>query len=164
MKRRVYLETTIVSYLAARRSRDLIVAAKQAITHQWWDTRRGDFELYVSQVVADEASRGDPDAAERRRALLVQVPRLDVSDEVIELAEELVARDAVPRNKAEDAFHIALAAAHGMEFLLTWNCSHIANAERMDAIESVIESCGYECPRICTPDELLGAMPWKTQL
>ncbi len=164
MKRRVYLETTVVSYLTARPSRDLIAAAKQEITRQWWETRRDDFEVYVSQAVADEASRGDPEAAKRRRAALVAVPRLDVSDTVIELAKELVARHAVPKDKAEDAFHIALAAAHGMDFLLTWNCSHIANAERMEAIESVIELCGYECPRICTPDELLGETPWKTQL
>ena len=164
MKKRVYLETTVISYLAARRSRDLIVAAKQEITLQWWEARRDHFELYVSQVVLDEASRGDPEAAKRRHAALVGVPPLDVSDAVVELAEELVARDAVPRSKAEDGFHIALAAVHGMDFLLTWNCSHIANAERMEAVESVIESCGYEGPRICTPDELLGETPWKTQL
>lgn len=162
MKRRVYLETTIVSYLAARRSRDLIVAAKQATTHQWWDTRRGDFELYVSQIVIDEVSRGDPDAAERGLAALADVARLEITEPARELARALVKQGAVPGEKVEDAIHIALAAAHGLDFLLTWNCSHIANAERMADIESIIESCGFEKPRICTPDELLGEETWKT--
>ena len=162
-KKRVYLETTVVSYLTARPSRDVVVAGKQEITRQWWQKRKDDFHLYVSQIVADEAGKGDPDAVKRRRAVLVGVPRLDVIDAVVELAEELVAQDAVPKSKPEDALHIALAAVHGMDFLITWNCSHIANAERMETIESVIEACGYYSPRICTPDELLGETPWKTQ-
>ena len=158
MKKRVYLETTVVSYLAARRSRDLIVAAKQQITQQWWETRKGDFELYVSQVVADEAGRGDHDAVERRHSILKGIRRLQMTEMVGELARALVRRQAVAAEKIEDALHIALASVHGMDFLLTWNCSHLANAEKIADIESIIESCGYECPRICTPDELLGVL------
>ena len=156
MSKRVYLETTIASYLTARPSRDLIRAAHQQMTRQWWETRRTDFELFVSQSVVDEAAAGDAEAAERRQRLLAPVPRLAINDEAVALAKELIRQHALPEEAVEDALHIALAAVHGMDFLLTWNCSHIANAERMAAIRSTIASAGYECPWICTPEEMLG--------
>jgi predicted nucleic acid-binding protein len=156
MKQRVYLETTLVSYLTARPSRDLIVAAHQEVTRQWWERRREDFEVYVSQLVADEAGRGDQDAVNRRVAILHGVARLQVTAQAVALARELVEAHALPRESLEDALHIALAAANGMDLLMTWNCKHIANAEMAPAIRATIERCGYDPPIICTPDELMG--------
>jgi len=156
MKPRVYLEATIVSYLAARPTRDLIRAARQEITREWWDVRRNDFELYVSQIVVDEAGRGDPQAAGVRLGLMAGVPRLRINEPATDLARALLDQRAVPREAVEDALHIALSAVHGMDFLLTWNCSHIANAEMIGAIQNAIRSCGYEGPLICTPEEMLG--------
>jgi hypothetical protein len=157
MKQRVYLETTIVSYLTARPSRDLIMAAHQEVTRQWWDGRRHDFEIYVSQLVADEAGRGDQEAANLRLATLSGVTRLQVTDQALALARELVQAQALPQEALEDALHIALTAVHGMDLLLTWNCKHIANAEMAPVIRATIECCGYDSPTICTPDELMGA-------
>jgi hypothetical protein len=142
------LETTIVSYLTARPRRDLILAAHQEVTRQWWEERRADFEIYVSQLVVDEAGRGDPEAAERRVTLLANVARLRTTDQALGLARELVQAHALPRE--------AIAAASGMDLLLTWNCRHIANAELAPAIRATIERSGYDPPIICTPDELSG--------
>jgi len=156
VKRRVYLETSIAGYLTSRPSRDLIRAARQQMTREWWDARRGDFEIFVSQAVVDEARGGDADAAVERLRLLEDVPRLAVNDAAVALAKELIAQHALPAKAVEDALHIALAAVHGMDFLLTWNCSHIANAERAEAVRSTVLGAGYECPWICTPEEMLG--------
>lgn len=158
MKQRVYVETTIVSYLTARPSRDLIIAAHQAVTRQWWE-RRADFDLYVSQQVVDEAGRGDPEAARQRLLLLIGVARLRVTDQALDLARELIAAHALPEEAAEDALHIALAAVSGMDALVTWNCRHMANAVLMRAIRETIDRAGYEPPIICTPDGLLGEEP-----
>ena len=156
IRRKLYVETTIVSYLTARSSRDLIRAARQEITREWWESRRSDFDCYVSQVVVDEAGKGDAQAAERRLGLLAGMPRLELTEMVSVLAAALLDQHALPRNAVEDALHIALASVHGMDFLLTWNCSHIANAEIMGAIHETIRSFGYASPVICTPEELLG--------
>jgi hypothetical protein len=156
VKKKVYLETSVVSYLTARPSRDLIRAARQQITREWWDARKGDFDLFVSQIVVDEATAGDPEAAELRAQLLADLPRLAITDMAVELARELIRQQALPDTAVEDALHIALAAVHGMDFLLTWNCSHIANAEMMGPIRSAILRAGFEGPWICTPEEMLG--------
>jgi len=156
VKQRVYLETTIVSYLTARPSRDLILAAHQEVTRQWWEHRRQNFDIYVSQLVADEAGRGDSEAAQQRVEMLRGVARLRVTDQAVALARELVQSHALPEQGVEDALHIALATVHGMDLLMTWNCRHIANAERMPAIRMTLERCGYDPPTICTPDELMG--------
>jgi hypothetical protein len=157
MKKRVYLETTIVSYLTARPSRDLIRAARQQMTSEWWTARRSEFDLYVSQVVVDEASAGDREMAESRLRLLAGLPRVKITDEVVALTADLLRAHALPQKAAEDALHIALATVHGMDFLLTWNCAHIANAEMIPAIRATILAAGYECPEICTPEGMLGA-------
>jgi len=159
MKRRVYIETTVVSYLTALPSRDLIRAAHQRITCEWWDSRRDDFELYISQIVADESGAGDPDAAQRRLGLLQGIPRLEITEQVAHVTRSLLEHRAIPEKAVEDALHIAIAAVHGMDFLLTWNCAHIANAEMLDAITSAIGACGFPTPIICTPEELLGETP-----
>ena len=156
LKARLYLETTVPSYLAAWPSRDLIRASHQQITREWWERRRENFEVFISQLVLDEAAAGDPAAARERLAVLTALPLLDLTDEVASLATVLVASLALPARAATDAAHIAVAAVHGMHFLLTWNCSHIANAEMAVAIERVCRDHGFTAPVICTPEELMG--------
>ncbi len=156
MKPKVYLETTIVSYLAARPSRDLVVAAHQQITHDWWDGRRGMFDLFASQVAVDEAGEGDAQAARRGMEYLEGVPLLEQTAGAIALAHALVERGSVPEQEPEAAAHIALATVHGMDYLLTWNCSHIANAEMQLALSETCASEGFELSHVCTPEKLMG--------
>lgn len=151
----VYLETTIPSYLTAWRSPDLVMAARQQITREWWDNRRQDFELFVSQLVIDEASAGDPVASARRLEILEGIPLLEPHDDADALVEALIRDLSLPSRAAADAVHIAISVVNGIDFLLTWNCTHIANAVLRPAIESVCRSLGYQAPVICTPEELL---------
>jgi hypothetical protein len=155
MADRIYLETTVVSYLTAWPSRDLVRAAHQRITQEWWHDRRRNFDLFVSQPVLDEASEGDPAAAADRLQVLDGMPVLDLSVDVTALAQLLVDDVPLPARAAVDALHIALAAVHGMDYLITWNCRHIANAALRSRIEDVCRGAGYEPPVICTPEELL---------
>jgi hypothetical protein len=156
MKPSVYIETTVPSYYTARPSRDVIVAGHQATTREWWEKRLQHFEVFISQLVLDEAAVGDPDFAARRLAVLKPFPLLDLRDNVSELAHDFVDAGPIAANAARDALHIALAACHGMDFLLTWNCAHIANAEIIPKITGICHEHGLECPVICTPDELMG--------
>lgn len=155
MKPRIYLETTIPSYLMAWPSRDLVRAAHQQLTREWWQRRRAEFELFVSQVVVRECQAGDPVAAAERLEVLRDVPLLEQTEEATDLAQVLLKQVPLPDRAAVDALHIAIATVHGMDFLLTWNCTHIANAAFRDQIESVCREAGYEPPTICTPEELL---------
>jgi hypothetical protein len=155
MKPKVYLETTIVSYLTARPSRDLITAAHQHITQQWWHTQRTRFDLFVAPPVMQEAQAGDPEAAARRLAALQGMPLLTLSEEATDLAQALIAPGPLPTNAVVDALHIAIAAVNGMHYRLTWNCTHIANAAIRSDIEDVCRAHGYEPPVLCTPEELL---------
>lgn len=155
MKPKAYLETTIVSYLTARPSRDLITAAHQQITQQWWQTQRAHFDLFMASPVLQEAQAGDPEAAARRLAVLHDIPMLTLSEEATQLAQALSTPGPLPANAVVDALHIAIAAANGMHYLLTWNCTHIANAAIRSDIEDVCRAHGYEPPVICTPEELL---------
>lgn len=152
----VYVETSILSYLTARPMRDLLAAARQQITRSWWDTRRARYELFVSPLVVQEARRGDPDAAQRRGEALGDLHALEIVEEAYELATALIAESALPAAAKDDATHIALATVHGMDYLLTWNCRHIDNAETKPVIRSVCARRGYACPEICTPEELMG--------
>lgn len=155
-KETVYIETTIVSYLTAWLSRDLIRAAHQQITQDWWNNRRRDFELFISEFVINEASAGDAEAADKRILALETIVLLDVNSDVENLAKKLIADKALPPKAATDALHIATATVHGINYLLSWNCKHIANAEMQDAIEKACDESGFKCPKICTPEELLG--------
>lgn len=155
MKPTVYLETSVISYLAARPSRDLIVAAHQQISQEWWDARQA-WALSVSALVIAESRAGDPAAAQRRLALLDGIPLLHLSDAATDLAEQLLNRIALPARAKDDALHIAVATVHGMDYLLTWNCAHIANARQRPFIETLCQTLGYRPPVICTPEELLG--------
>lgn len=153
---RVYVETTIASYLAARPTRDIVAAARQELTHEWWQTRRQAFDLFISQVVINEASLGDADAAARRLAYFEGLPLLDISGEVEEVAADLLRAGAMPTRAANDALHLAAAGVHGVDYLLTWNFRHLANAELAGAYREVFIARGYEPPMICTPEELMG--------
>lgn len=151
----VYVETSIVSYLSARESSSLLGAAHQLVTRRWWD-RRNLYRCFVSDVVIRECREGDPTAALRRLDSVRAFPSLAINDQAIEIAESLLLLGIVPKKAAEDALHVAIATAHGMDFLLTWNCRHIANPVIQARIAAHLESIGMLLPFICTPEELLG--------
>ena len=155
MESTVYIETSIVSYLAARPSRDLITAAHQQLTTQWWATRRSAFRLHISEMVVQEASDGDPDSAQRRLVFLEGIPAIAVTADALSFARSLLENRVVPQSAETDALHIAVAAAGGMEYLLTWNCRHIANAQIRGKIEELARLRGFEPPILCTPEELM---------
>src|SRR4051812_26020247 len=127
MKPTVYLETTIIGYLAMRPSRDLLVAANQQLTRDWWDNHRHKYEPVISPIVIDECLKGDPSAAQERQTFLNQLQLLDLPDDVKPLADALLSRVPIPQKAAYDALHISAAAVNGVEYLLTLNCTHIAN-------------------------------------
>ncbi|HHH76061.1 MAG TPA: DNA-binding protein [Phycisphaerae bacterium] len=156
MRSKLYIETTIPSYLVARPSRDLIVAGHQQLTLDWWDTRSSDFDLFVSQFVIDEASLGDPEMIKKRLGVINSLDQLEIVDEVGVLAEKIVIAGAIPEKASTDAAHIAVAAVHAVDYLLTWNCTHIANAEILKVVRRICETEGFACPIICTPEELMG--------
>jgi len=157
MKRIAYIETSVVSYLTARPSRDMVVAAYQEITREWWRNAPDRFDLVASQLVVAEAGSGDPGAAQVRLKMLEPIPLLDATPKAENLAQTLVDLEAVPRQAAEDAAHIAIAATNGVDFLVTWNFRHIANAAMRARIEQGCRQAGYEPPVICTPNELMEA-------
>lgn len=156
MNQTIYVETTIISYLTARPSRDLIVAAHQQITQEWWETRRKNFDLFISELVIREAGAGDKMAAQRRLDALTEIPLIELNEGILSLATNLTVEGPIPENAKEDALHIALATVHGVDYILTWNCRHIANAEMRTAVSNICVSQGYQPPIICTPEELMG--------
>jgi len=153
----VYIETTIVSYLTARPSRDLIIAAHQQLTQEWWDIRRANFDLYTSQLVIQESSAGETAMSQKRLKALAGIPLLSINRETVALAHAFVEKGPIPEKAGVDALHIALATTHGMDYLLTWNCKHIANAEMQTGVAKVSRAAGFEPSVICTPEELLGS-------
>lgn len=155
-KKTVYIETFIVSYLTARPTNDLLAAAWQKITSDWWDAQRGRFSLYTSSVVTEDAGRGNPDAASRRLNALSDIPLLAITEAVVVLSKAFIQEGALPAKALDDSLHIALATIHGMDYLLTWNCRHIDNAEMKPVVRMVCAAHGYTCPEICTPQELMG--------
>ena len=154
MNPRLYLETTIPSYLVARESRDAILHGQQAATRQWWE-QRNDFELFVSEFVDIEAARGDAEMSAARAAAMQGLPRLAATEDVRELAAEILGTRLIPAKAAVDASHIAIAAVHRMDILLTWNCTHIHNIVISRQIERICAQAGWPCPAICTPFDLL---------
>ena len=156
MKSIVYIESSVISYLTSRPSRDIVIAGKQAITLNWWENHRHRFELRVSILVEEEIGRGDKVAAHLRLASIAEIPSLLISDDATRIADLLLAKGAIPKGSEEDALHIGIAAAQGADFLLTWNFKHINNAETKATIIRLIESCGYICPQLCSPEELGG--------
>ncbi len=159
MAERVYIETTVISYLIARPNRDVVIAGHQQVTHEWWDTRRSSYELCISQLVRKEAGAGDAQAAQERLQVLKSMTLLETSDEALNLAKDLIQAGALPAKAADDALHIAVAAMNGIPYLLTWNCRHLANATMRPVIENVCVAKGVKAPIICTPEELLEVQP-----
>jgi hypothetical protein len=152
----VYLETTFISYLVARPSRDVIVAGHQQTTQEWWANRRGEFDCSVSQVVIDEASAGDPTEIQKRLAIIGELPTLAITDDANALTKAIMAAGILPPHVVRDAAHVAVAAVHAVDYLLTWNCKHLANAQIARRIAVVCEKFGCKMPIICTPEELMG--------
>jgi hypothetical protein len=156
MSETVYIETSILGYLTARPSRDIVVAANIEVTREWWDTRRSDFQLYSSQAVIKETSQGDTMISSQRLEILRNFSLLDLNPSVLDLAEQFLGRSNLPAKADVDAVHIAAATVHGMDYLLTWNCKHIANAQIQRKLAEISLDFGYELPILCTPYELLG--------
>lgn len=155
MKRKIYVETSVISYLTARPSKSIIGAAHQQLTLAWWE-RRGQYDLMVSEVVVRECGEGNSESAKRRLEVVRNLPLLLITDQAIKIAEALIKQRLVPLKAIEDALHIAIATAHGVDYLVTWNCRHIANPEIQRGIASYLEKIGVALPFICTPEELLG--------
>ncbi|MCF4967597.1 type II toxin-antitoxin system VapC family toxin [Nostoc sp. CMAA1605] len=156
MKETVYIETSILGYLTARLTDNLILAANIKITQDWWNVRRGSFLLYASEIVEDEAARGDTAIASQRLNLLQSLTFLDLTEEAMELAQEFLQQSNLPPKAANDALHIALATVYGLDYLLTWNCKHMANAQIQRKLSQISSGLGYDLPIICTPYELMG--------
>ena len=158
MKPTVYVETTVISYLVGWLNRnDLQVAANQELTRRWWLSHRTDFTLVASAAVVDEAADGNSDLAAERLRFLAEVPLLIITEEAHALKLDLLRRTRIPRAAENDALHISIAAVHGIEYLISWNCKHIANAVVLPRVYDVCRAHGYEPPFVCTPQELMGA-------
>jgi len=150
----VYIETSIVGYLAARSASDVIFQARQKLTKRWWDDRRHSYDLLVSQFVIDEVSAGDETAAQERLAFVDGIALLDASHpDIGRLADMLIDQHLLPQKAKTDAQHLAVATIFGVDYLLTWNCKHIANADRLPSIYSTLRNEGYEPPLVVTPEE-----------
>lgn len=155
-KTTVYVETSIVSYLTARPSRNLIALARQVMTREWWENRRDDFQLVTSRLVIAEAALGDAVAAAKRLSSLENLEILGINPTIEAIAAEIVARHLLPPKAEADALHIATAAWHGVDFVLTWNCRHIANAELLPSVFDYLATQKLKVPLIFTPEEFLG--------
>jgi predicted nucleic acid-binding protein len=156
MKPKVYIETSVISYLTSRPTNQITAAAWRQATLDWWSFQRSRFDLFVSELVVEESEQGNPEAAQRRLDAMNEIPRLAVTNGVSELADALLNDGALPGVASDDAMHVAVAAWHGVDYLLTWNCRHIDNAEKKPVIRKVCALKGYTCPEICTPLELMG--------
>jgi len=156
MSESVYIETSILGYLTARSTKNLILAGNIEMTRDWWELRRSAFTLYISQVVLDEATRGDGEIAAQRLEAVRGFPLLEVTEAVQNLAIQFMTRSNLPPKASDDAIHIALATVNSLDYLLTWNCKHIANAQVQKKLLKICSDVGYTLPIICTPYELMG--------
>jgi hypothetical protein len=154
-KQTVYLETTIISYFTAFSSRDIIIAGHQQITVDWFKNYSKKYGVYSSELVVLEASSGDPSAAKKRLSLIENIKLIEINEHVLHLAKEFIRSKVVPERYNEDALHIAAATIHGIDYLMTWNCKHIANAQIQKKLRMTANMVGYELPIICTPEELM---------
>lgn len=152
---RIYIESTIPSYVVARPARDLLQAARQQLTRDWWEFRRAGHELFTSQLVLDEIAFGETKMANHRLKLMAEIPLLESTAKAGELTRHIMNSGLLPAKAEGDGAHIALATVHQTDILLTWNCRHIANAFILGRLRQLIESCGYSAPTICTPEEFL---------
>jgi len=153
---RIYIESTIPSYVVARPARDLLQAARQQLTRDWWDLKRDQHELFTSQIVLDEIAAGEREMAKRRLELIAGLTVLDLTPDAETLADRILHSGLLPVTADGDAAHIALATVHKLDILLTWNCRHIANAAIVGRLRRLVETQGHTLPEIYTPEELLG--------
>lgn len=154
MRRSVYIETTVVSYLTARPTTDVVMMGHQISTRDWWDNDRAAFDLCTSELVLTEAGRGDPVAAAQRLAAIAGIRQLPIIQAAVDLADAIAVAISLPVRAKADAVHAAVAAVHGIEFLLTWNCRHLANGLFAPRIERTCAAAGFSAPRILTPESL----------
>ena len=150
----IYIETTIVSYLVAKPSRDLILAAQQKITQEWWREEQEHYRCVTSEEVLREVSLGDPAMSRRRLEALAEIAVLRVDDAVRSLAKELVQEQLLPPVAISDALHVAVASLHQVDYLLTWNCRHLANPHLQKSLRAFMAGRGLVLPEICTPIDL----------
>jgi predicted nucleic acid-binding protein len=155
MKESIYIETTVVSYYTSKPSRDIIALAHQEITRQWWPVAIRRYDVFVSEVVIEEASFGDPEAAKRRLVELKDFPHLELNDKVEEIAQAYMDKLEIPEKSFRDAAHLSVASVHNIDYLVTWNCAHLANGEIIKKLMKINESFGINTPIICTPEELM---------
>ncbi|MBE9061426.1 type II toxin-antitoxin system VapC family toxin [cf. Phormidesmis sp. LEGE 11477] len=156
MSETVCIETSILGYLTARSTKNLILAANMEVTKDWWELRRNNFALYTSEAVLAEVMRGDSEIASQRLEILRSFPLLALNQAVQGLAVQFLARSNLPPKAKIDAIHIAAATVHSMDYLLTWNCKHIANAQIQRKLAEISLDCGFVLPVLCTPTELMG--------
>jgi predicted nucleic acid-binding protein len=155
----VYVETSVVSYLRTEPSSQVVMAARQLLTRQWWNEERTNYQLVVSQFVLDEAAAGDPTLAAERLRALSEIPLLPLDPAIADIADEIMSRSILPEKARTDALHIATVAHHRIQYLLTWNCRHIANARILPRIHAVLNDLSIPIPVICTPEEMVGNDP-----
>ena len=163
MQEVVYIETSVVSLLAANPSRDLVVAGNQQVTRDWWNRRRELFRCVTSDETLAEAARGDAEQARRRLAVLATIPALPVSAAAENLAAEFLRTGALPAAARSDAVHLAVATMVHADYLLTWNCRHLANAQILRRLERTAVQFGWELPTVCTPQEMMGDLPYEDE-
>lgn len=151
----VYIESTIPSYLTSRPTENLIAAARQLQTREWWEYERHRYQLFASEVVLAECNIGDPEASQRRIEILKHLPILEMTNDCIKLAEQIFKAISLPNRAQDDAFHIAIASIHGMDYLLSWNFRHIVNAANIRKLKLLFDSTDFKLTSICSPEELI---------
>ena len=156
MIKSVYIESSVISYLTARPSRDLVIAGDQTVTAEWWNGHRLRYDVYVSPLVVEKISAGNTSAAKERLRAIGDIPSVAIAAEAESLASALLAANAVPANSARDALHIAITATQGIDYLVTWNFRHINNASTRTMVVNVVSNSGLVCPVLCSPEELIG--------
>ena len=154
----VYVETSIISYLAAYPSRDLVVAAHQQITRDWWQQVRARFELYISEAVLAEIRSGDPSAGSKRLQLVQDIPILEQTEDVGVLTRHYDKTLGLSGKARADIPHFAFAVSHEMDYLVTWNCSHIANGQMIKRLMKVNTELKRPTPLIVTPEEIMESL------
>lgn len=155
MKPKVYIETSVVSYLVARPSKNIVIAAHQSSTLDFWNCLH-EYEVFISDIVIQEVSKGDETQAKLRCQIVDNFQILEIDDEIKEIARKFLTKKAIPEKYPEDALHIAVAAANGMDAIVTWNFKHINNPFVRKRIRELLEEIGWKCPEICSPEEFLG--------
>ena len=155
---RIYIESTIPSYVVARPARDLLQAARQQTSKDWWELKRHQHELFTSQIVLAEISSGETEMAKQRLETLAGIPVLRVNEQAENLTLQILGSGLLPADADRDAGHIALATVYEMDILLSWNCRHIANAAIQARLRKLAAKSGLTLPVLCTPDELTGEL------